>query len=138
MTRYDDILARLRAATGPDCDLDIEIADLLFERVEPVVLKGDPTHSRIQMWRYPEGSIGTELRATSSVDAALALVEKMLPGWKWQGGSHSRPWAILYHPDWEETLASRHSSRCREGAAVPIDILIATFTTLAAQEAEHG
>lgn len=80
------ILERLRAATGPDRSLDVAI---WFDLVEPRYLW---TQDREQYWHVnragtamtPVWQDDTPLRHapeyTSSIDAALALVERMLQG----------------------------------------------------------
>jgi hypothetical protein len=35
-------------------------------------------------WVGPEGGLRIDSRVTSSIDAAVALVERVLPGWEWQ------------------------------------------------------
>lgn len=77
MTRITDekLAERVRAATGPSDLLDAEIYATIDGaphtttaglRIIPLVLKGDPAD-------WPA--------YTASVDAALALVERALPGW---------------------------------------------------------
>lgn len=67
------LLARVEAATGPDRELDEAIGVLfgwiLFDAIECVYVS-------------PEGKRGDMPCFTSSIDAAVALVERMLPGWK--------------------------------------------------------
>jgi hypothetical protein len=74
----DEIIAALEKADGPSPDLDRAIADAVLTEPQTVHLAGAPIE--IQMWRYPDGSVGSELRFTSSLDAALTLVPE---GWTW-------------------------------------------------------
>lgn len=74
-----DLLERIEAATGPDRELDYLIANSI----------GD--------W----GPVDDPFPLTASIDAALALVEKMLPGCLWEvnGGDPqalSRPLATIW------------------------------------------
>lgn len=61
MTTFSDIIARLENATGPDRDLDRLIA------------KETGAFEIIEAKNY-----------TASLDAAIALVERILPGWGWR------------------------------------------------------
>lgn len=78
-TRVEDadiasLLERVTAAAGPDRVLDLDLALALVPDV--VVLRrndDDTANEPHTYWEY-----------TTSIDAALALVERMLPGWKWQ------------------------------------------------------
>lgn len=83
----EELLAKLEAATGPDR----EIAFALFEAFEATpeqrekiavarerVKRGELVASDILRWRTFEDSHSA--RALSSIDAALALVEEVLPG----------------------------------------------------------
>ncbi len=63
-----ELLRRVEAATGPDRKLDRALAALFGADVTQV---GTNTIHRIGAY-------------TASIDAALALVERMLPGWYWR------------------------------------------------------
>jgi hypothetical protein len=66
MTPMDDLIARLEGGEGEDRRLDYEIFDA-FARKE---------------WaNYWDPKVGHEY--TTSLDRAVAFVERMLPGWKW-------------------------------------------------------
>lgn len=73
MTPLAALLDRLQAAETGSPELDRMIADLVLTPEKPVRLAGGPAID-IPMWRYPDGSVGTELRFTQSLDAALTLV----------------------------------------------------------------
>lgn len=71
------LLERVDAATGGPSNLDAEIYATIGgapnttragQRIIPLILKGDPQD-------YPA--------YTASIDAALALVERTLPEWRW-------------------------------------------------------
>lgn len=81
-----DLIDRLEKLTGPDREVDAEIA-LHFgarhrsRRTGSGVNKGREwfvdSIGGVEEWsRHPPAS-------TASIDAAVALVEKMLPGWGW-------------------------------------------------------
>lgn len=85
MSKYSDIIVRLEAATGPDRELDIEIA---------WVSGWDAKGSVGQRWRdgykiqketghvvIAANNFGMPL-FTASIDATLELVERMLLGWR--------------------------------------------------------
>ena len=74
------LLARVEAATGPDREIDGALA--LMEGWTFQKMKGD----REPYWRKPGATEywnrSTLINYTASIDAALALVERMLPGWR--------------------------------------------------------
>ena len=107
MTTYSDIIARLENATGPDRELDVLIyvmcglgkiknrreRHFMLERAD-----GQRTlHVSVNDGMGPyqpydqedvSGMVGwnafTVPPYTASLDAAIALVERMLPGWGWR------------------------------------------------------
>lgn len=64
---YDDIIGRVERATGGDRELDRAIMVFAF---------GGGVRNALPLPEY-----------TSSVDAALALVERKLPGYRWSVGA---------------------------------------------------
>jgi len=69
------LLERVEAASGPDRDIDLELA-----------LIGYP-HTTREHWLTDELgrlAFGSQRRYTASLDAAVGLVEKMLPGRSWE------------------------------------------------------
>lgn len=62
-----DLLARVEAATGPDREIDAELIRIVWRE--------DPT-----AWIMTNTTIPAY---TASLDAIIALVEKMLPSWSW-------------------------------------------------------
>ena len=87
------LLARVEAASGPDRLLDAEI-EVAARWIDAARAGLAPEHRA--RWRVLTGlrvgaveSQGTSYNAkpfTASVDAALALVERVLPGWQWDVG----------------------------------------------------
>lgn len=80
-----DLIARVEAATGPDRELDglMEVA-ARWAQASSVGLK--PEHRArwecdAQGWVRSQGTIYPAATFTASLDAALALVERVLPGW---------------------------------------------------------
>lgn len=122
MNRYDDILARLRAATGPDERTDILIENVLgiavFQR-DPKVGYGDADYNRVLLRPY-----------TARVDAALALVEEKFPGWDWNL-SNNPPGFYLgeMHGEDEDFAWS-----VGDGKTAPLAILTALFQMLEKRE----
>ena len=80
MTDLTALLERVEAATGPDREIDTEIARAFGwtpPGINPALWEGKETPS---WWATP----GFGMPAyTSSLDAAIALVERVLPGWSW-------------------------------------------------------
>lgn len=108
MTTLKDLAAMLDSATGPSRELDVAAFRALFP------------YTRVYEAHCPP--------LTSSIDAALALVERLLPGWGWQ--INIGAYAILRPP--KATCWS--SSLCFDGDAptAPLAILKATVAALIA------
>jgi hypothetical protein len=89
----EDLIARLRAATGPDRELDAAI-EAMLDGPAVRAAGGDIIANEAGICRWqeppPHGS-GTgqwraaRLRYTGSLDAALTLVPE---GWTWHAGRH--------------------------------------------------
>lgn len=86
-----DLLLRVEGATGPDREIDFAITNALV----------------------PDWAIYSDARCffTSSLDAALALVTRVLPGWagwKLERLASGRPWSRVYSSKgaWSATAAT--------------------------------
>lgn len=84
MSRYADIIDRLEKATGPDIELDGIIAKItgemhvgaIFQRFD---VYGDETNSWY-LGGYGNYEFLSPDEYTASIDSAIALVERVLPG----------------------------------------------------------
>ena len=86
MSDLAELLERVRAATGPDRSIDVAIAIAFPPEGEKRRELSDASTRCGQYWyshKYEEGS-RSALEFTASIDAALALTERMLPGWSWK------------------------------------------------------
>jgi len=95
MTETEKLIGLLERATGPDRELD----DLLAVRVAG--MKATTTYGHECLGNVREAPNHSP-RYTASLDAALALVERVKPGWKWErqwelGGEFIRLLAPDYH-----------------------------------------
>lgn len=112
MTALTELLARVKAAKGADRELDIALTDALLS----------PSSSTSPF--------------TSSLVAAIALVERLLPGWCRQLVRHriSGSWrndVCLWDPD----EADEDVGACEsEGATLALAIIAALLRALIAQE----
>ena len=84
MTDLHSLLTRVEAATAPDRQIDC-LLDCLRTGREFIEWTAD---TGIVGYRFKHPTLGWELGCwrvgyTASLDAALALVEEMLPGWDW-------------------------------------------------------
>lgn len=76
-----ELIERLEKATGPDRELDDLIAGVVLNPGGEVRLEGMPSgEPGIKTYFYPDGTRGTSLRYSSSIDSALTLVPE---GWGW-------------------------------------------------------
>lgn len=122
MNDLKGLIGRLRKASGKDRELDYAISE--WHR--------GPASGSFRWAHYD--------RYTSSIDAALALVEKVLPGtmircataeWVYQSKSHDwtggyvnrGPWAVI--KDWRD-----HQLAYATGASLPLAILLAMLVAL--------
>ena len=137
MSKYADIIERLEKAEGPDRLIDVLVGYAADYVVEDISLRERMDRHGVEymLEKVDRGfnSIWPLLpRYTASIDAAIALVERMLPGWNnssirtgdnefaayvWKGNA----------PHQKEYLCEGSPSRC--GA-----ILLALFRVLDAQE----
>ena len=123
MTAHAELIARLEAATGGDTGLDCDIVIACGLWRPPTNSERNP--ARVDGWRRGElNHYCPHTPLTASVDAALALVEQVLPGWNWSvGRDGTSPWARI---DYDGT-AGRYS-----GATPAIALCIAALTAIAA------
>jgi len=80
MTDLAELLERVKAATGPDREIDRDLTEALYSDIstrERRVLANDQF-----AWMHPEYGLVRCEPYTASVDAALALVERVLPRWE--------------------------------------------------------
>jgi len=143
MSSLTELRERVERATGPDRELDIEIAGALFElsrltkklqrslgfrpgSVEPQIIIRD---------RFAGADTEPIPYYTASIDAALALVERKLPGAEYDI-------TTLYgvaHVDLPLNYSDQ-SSECgrRADGSVPLAILTALLRALESQEQDGG
>lgn len=143
MTARTDLLARVEGASGPDRELDVDLAVTLLDwcRHETKTYSGyqDDTGFTCDAcgadsWGNCSAS-GQRLhdaapKFTASIDAALALMECVLPGAQWSRSQHGavRLWV---GPHSEHFLGQGFSN------FPALAILAATLRALIAKEEEH-
>lgn len=139
MTR-SEILRRLEKATGPSVDLDADIYEVLGHAVKrrPERVVGAYRSHYTRSWVYQDRQTNRWIamdRLSASLDASIALVEKMLPGWGWnvhsQNGEHD---ATTWTPN--KTAAPSHYQVA--GPTPAIAILIALFRSLPEDSSHEG
>ena len=81
MTPLEELLERVKGATGPDRELDEAIALSLCDEHHFMQLADAPAGVGCEMYRFGPRGFHSALRVTASLDAALALCERVLPGW---------------------------------------------------------
>lgn len=118
------LLPRIEGGTGADEALDAEIVahfnNAIVKRYPPTDDFGP--RDRWQFWSK-DGThfLGSEGKFpvpayTSSLDDALALVERMLPGWGWTVYSatpHTKARAVLVQPEYRQQVGEHGSDPCR-------------------------
>jgi len=141
MTKHTDLIAMLEALTGPDREVDARIW-CLFAGVKykgHFLAYGDPTRTQVEFTLPPKRTrcVTSDAKGyphkhaahvTASLDAAVALCERVLPGYLWSLSIHETGTAIAHvDTDWEGSFPRYH--------AIPaIALLIATLKAIDEQE----
>lgn len=93
-----NLIERLENATGPDRELDFAIAVACGFTVRQQATVYGSTKVAVDPSRKGRGNGAVDSRYTASLDAVVALVERVLPGCNavigW-GEPHRNPWARL-------------------------------------------
>lgn len=129
----DSIIERLEKADRPDRKLDIAIMNLLDPRAddEKHLVMGKLLQSKWGAYGQMANRVDYYIEApkvTSSVDAAIELAEKVLPGWNFTLSSRQayvrRPWADVASDAWiEDNNKSEYAEA--SGATLSIAMCIA-------------
>ena len=122
MSDLSSLIARLEKATGPDTELDVDIA---------IALGVIPSR---EWWSTNYVKAGILGRYTASVDAAAGLLQNKLPGWFWRCGSTPLfpcGWAFISRTDANNALPGDEFSSADGKAATPaIALVLATLRAL--------
>lgn len=143
MTKLDklrDIAKRLKEAAGPDRELDLKLCmygHSILHQGEADAYLMLPVGSKHSPRLYPK-------HFTLSIDAALVLVERTLPGWRWTVTSDGREegvpkawiWLELHFPDDEAKDIPLLRNFYAEAPTAPLAILRAWAEVYATKLAE--
>lgn len=113
----------------------IEKLEELLERVEKATTANYNLETSISVALTPELAMrGISPNVTASIDAALALVERVLPGWDWL--KKSEKVISLYRPLTEQEEIEKAWAVHHDGAGpnIPLAIISALLKALIAQE----
>lgn len=115
---FTAIVADLEKMAGPNVNMDRRILSALgvWPAFDPTVIEQPRTD------------------VTASVDLALSLMERMLPGWGyhlWKGGAIDYPDHPREIAMWGPARPSKHIHA--QGATLPLGILAGMFSGLAAR-----
>lgn len=121
-SRYQDIISRLEKATGPDRELD---ADVFFAL-------GGERYGALLKWPGECVYFGVFPDFSASLDATIALIERVLPGW-----------GYTFHKDDENTATSLWTPEGKaaeqhyqvQGNTLSLSALAALFHALEAKTA---
>ena len=130
MSDLAELLERVKAATGPDRELD---AALLCATSPSYHLSKNSLGGTVicrDGFRWNIEDIAPYL--ITSIDAALALADRVLPGW-WLHGLGKSPlhglwWCTLY------SLNAKEAAEVEDADTAPLAIIAATIYALIAQE----
>lgn len=115
---HSDLIAKLEALDGPSREVDLELTTKFFGGREADLHRAHGLHC---------------YDFTSSLDAAIALVERMLPGWLIAslGQDDGKKW----HAELRQGYRTSYSTVALAGAPTPaIALLIATLKALEARD----
>lgn len=139
-----DLLARVEAATRSERELDGAIYRMLFSTSRALIDPGDMRTKRpgeygtvADLAYLSDADLGEYMAApkfTASIDAALALAERCLPGHQWElcwGSMRPRPAAK--HAEYSEKYGKFW--RVHEGATPALALIAALLKALIAQAA---
>jgi hypothetical protein len=134
MTRAE-LIDHLKAAEGPSRELDAEIAEICGIRVE----RNHWTQYTQEWAPYIYDWMGCHKHPlpdfTSSIDAALALVEQCLPGWELGFYKMRTGHTKVEIRRWQDIPPYRYAGVGPiEAPTPPIALLIALLTALTAKE----
>jgi hypothetical protein len=117
--KLNELLERVKAATGPDREIDGDLAEAFDDAPSHLPRVTDVGRSWLwaefvepdswETWEAPE--------YTASIDAALALVERVVPGWCWRIGTCHVSDDAWVAPDWNDPA---HSARLRAELGEPV------------------
>ena len=89
MTTLTELLARVESATGADREIDEAVWLATTPGAYSVTSMGNlwPPY-QLREFRYPAGNLVMVMpNVTSSLDAVIALIERVLPGFAWKVGT---------------------------------------------------
>jgi len=100
-----ELANRVEALQGFCRELDDEIATAIYEDPRWTCIEGLSYEAGgMWMFRYPDGSVGSSLRFTGSVDAALTLIPE---GWVTEEATqdyNGAEWHWCIYPEFNHTL----------------------------------
>ena len=122
MSELAELLKRVEAATGPDREIDelLTAWSVGAVREEDATFDHKPAYHRDGFWV----SIGPIAPYTASIDAAVSLIEKRLPGWAWLVDWIGMPDQPACHAEvWLPGYRSQHLGRERWRGEAPTPAL---------------
>lgn len=129
MGKLDDLIARVEAASDRDRSIDADIARM--EGWTFTKMKGD----RQEYWRKPGSTEYWDRRLdgppayTASIDVALALIERLLPGWDYGLDRDEGQYFATIAPVGPTTAKGVQA----EAKSQPLAIMLAALRALASQ-----
>lgn len=145
MADYSDLIARLEKAEGPDQELDARIIAALLAPPSATVAQSPinfrwciyngERNGHPRLWETPAGFRADHESVTASLDAAIALTEKMLPRWSLRlslGEGYRFPCVLMGRSyPFNATVAVEHST------SSPMAVLLAMLHALRHESLEQ-
>lgn len=135
----DRLLADVEGARGPDRLLDARVGSLLLPHGARHCLPNEMCPGQV-LQHFPRGrmNVWTTPSYTASLDAALALVERVLPGWRRcleEVEPGARWWAGVKPPD--DTTSGYRGDRFAYAPTPALALCAALLRALQTQEPDH-
>lgn len=136
MISLDELLARVEKAEGPDRELDRDLARAFgWTETDTGNDWRDVNWNRPDGFRLPIGTLAEPPFFTASLDAALALCERVLPGWSWMLRGASASGGQDFAKLWRPYQTPPGNDFDAFGKSPPLALLAAMLKALIAQAA---
>jgi len=133
MTDLQSLKQRVERATGPDWQIDLDISAALVWPPEWKALKRPDGHYDFRDNETADAALSVHKEWTASIDAALTLVERLLPGWNVYLRRYSDGWYALIQ---EPSYAVQYPASA-QFANADLAVIHALLTALLSKGSEH-
>lgn len=137
MSDLRGLIERVEKATGPDREIDGDLHEMAYGewlRKHGYVSQGETGYFSPTPPVQGAGHVRAPEHYTDSVDAALALVEKMRPGWRLSLGGSGDAWQALIHENIVPHKSADFGESGSQTRPLPLAIILALLRSLDSPE----